>query len=52
MHSYRLDAVGEYEIGETKVAYEGTLDQLYNNDYEKFIAYNRQDTMMLKKMDD
>jgi DNA polymerase elongation subunit (family B) len=52
IHSYRLDAVGEYEIGENKVPYEGTLDQLYNNDYEKFIAYNRQDTMMLKKMDD
>jgi len=52
MHSYRLDAVGEYEIGEGKIIYEGTLDQLYNNDYEKFIAYNRQDTMMLKKMDD
>ena len=52
MHSYRLDAVGEYEIGEGKIPYEGTLDQLYNNDYEKFIAYNRQDTMMLKKMDD
>jgi DNA polymerase elongation subunit (family B) len=52
IHSYRLDAVGEFEIGENKVPYEGTLDQLYNNDYEKFIAYNRQDTMMLKKMDD
>jgi DNA polymerase elongation subunit (family B) len=52
MHSYRLDAVGEFEIGEGKIPYEGTLDQLYNNDYEKFIAYNRQDTMMLKKMDD
>ena len=38
IHSYRLDAVGEYEIGENKVPYEGTLDQLYNNDYEKFIA--------------
>jgi len=52
IHSYRLDAVGQFEIGENKVPYEGTLDQLYNNDYEKFIAYNRQDTMMLKKMDD
>ena len=30
-HSYRLDAIGEVEIGETKVPYEGTLDQLYNN---------------------
>ena len=49
--SYRLDFVGEYELGEKKVQYEGTLDQLYNNDFEKFIAYNRQDTMLLVKLD-
>lgn len=52
MHTYRLDAIGEYEIGEKKIPYEGTLDQLYNNDYEKFIAYNRQDVNLLKKLDD
>lgn len=51
LHTYRLDYVGEIEIGETKVHYEGTLDQLYNNDFEKFIAYNRQDTMLLYKLD-
>lgn len=51
MHSYRLDAIGEYELGENKVQYEGTLDQLYNNDFEKFIAYNRQDTALLVKLD-
>ena len=50
-HSYRLDFIGEVEIGEKKLAYEGTLDQLYNNDYEKFIAYNRQDAEMLVKID-
>lgn len=52
MHSYRLDAIGEYEVGENKIPYEGSLDQLYNQDFEKFIAYNRQDTMLLKKIDD
>jgi DNA polymerase elongation subunit (family B) len=52
MHTYRLDAIGEYEIGEKKIPYEGTLDQLYNNDWEKFIAYNRQDVILLKKLDD
>jgi DNA polymerase elongation subunit (family B) len=51
MHSYRLDFVGEYEVGEKKVAYEGTLDTLYNEDFEKFIAYNRQDVMLLVKID-
>ena len=51
MHTYRLDAIGEYEIGEKKIPYEGSLDQLYNNDFEKFIAYNRQDVILLKKLD-
>ena len=50
-HSYRLDAIAEYELGETKTVYEGTLDQLYNNDFKKFIEYNRQDTALLDKLD-
>ena len=50
-HSYSLDAIGEYELEERKIAYEGTLDQLYNKDFPKFIDYNRQDTMLLAKLD-
>ena len=50
-HTYRLDAIGELEVGETKTVYEGTLDQLYNNDFKKFIEYNRQDTALLNKLD-
>jgi DNA polymerase elongation subunit (family B) len=50
-HSYRLDAIAEYELGETKTVYEGSLDQLYNNDFKKFIEYNRQDTALLDKLD-
>jgi len=50
-HSYSLDAIGEYEECGSKVAYEGTLDQLYNKDFPKFIDYNRQDTMLLAKLD-
>jgi DNA polymerase elongation subunit (family B) len=51
MHSYSLDAIGEYELNERKVDYEGTLDQLFNNDFEKFIAYSRQDVDLLVKLD-
>jgi len=51
-HTYRLDAIGEMEIGENKTVYEGTLDQLYNNDFRRFIVYNRQDTLLLNKLDD
>jgi DNA polymerase elongation subunit (family B) len=50
-HTYRLDAIGEIEVGENKVAYEGTLDQLYNQDFRKFIEYNIQDTALLDKLD-
>ena len=50
-HTYRLDAIGEIEVGENKVPYEGTLDQLYNNDFRKFIEYNIQDTALLDKLD-
>ena len=49
-HSYKLDAIGEMEVGENKTQYEGTLDQLYNKDWEKFLEYNRQDTMLLVKI--
>ena len=50
-HSYRLDAIGEMEVGERKTVYEGTLDQLYNNDFKTFIEYNRQDVALLDKLD-
>jgi DNA polymerase elongation subunit (family B) len=50
-HTYRLDAIGEMEVGESKTVYEGTLDQLYNNDFRKFVEYNRQDCALLDKLD-
>ena len=52
MHSYSLDAIGEYELDERKIAYEGTLDQLYNNDFEKFVSYSRQDVDLLVRLDE
>ena len=51
MHSYALDTIGEHEVGEKKIAYDGTLDQLYNNDFYKFVEYNRQDVALLDKID-
>ena len=50
-HSYSLDAIAEYELQETKTVFEGTLDQLYNQNFKTFIEYNRQDTMILAKLD-
>jgi DNA polymerase elongation subunit (family B) len=50
-HSYSLDAIAEYELGERKTQFEGTLDQLYNQNFKTFIDYNRQDTMIVAKLD-
>lgn len=50
-HSYSLDNIAEAELGERKVEYEGTLDQLYRKDFELFLRYNIQDTELLDKLD-
>jgi DNA polymerase elongation subunit (family B) len=50
-HSYSLDAILEYEELGSKTVYEGTLDQLYNNDFKTFIEYNRQDVNGLAAID-
>jgi DNA polymerase elongation subunit (family B) len=50
-HSYRLDAIAEYELGQRKTQYEGTLDQLYNNDFRTFIEYNINDCKLLDDLD-
>ena len=50
-HSYSLDAIGEYELDERKTQFEGTLDQLYNQNFRTFLEYNRQDTLLLHKLD-
>jgi DNA polymerase elongation subunit (family B) len=50
-HSYSLDAICEYELGERKTQFEGTLDSLYNQHFKTFIEYNRQDTLLIGKLD-
>ena len=50
-HSYRLDAIGEIELGEKKVVYDGSLDRLYNHDFGRFLEYILQDVMLIARMD-
>jgi len=50
-HTYRLDYIGEIEVNANKEQYDGTLDQLYNNDFKKFIIYNRQDANIVHLLD-
>ena len=52
LSSYRLDAVAEFELGENKIEYSGTLNDLYENDLNKYIEYNIHDVRLVKRMHD
>ena len=44
--SYRLDAIGEDELGECKVRYTGTLSALWKEDPARMVEYNFQDVAL------
>lgn len=50
--SFTLDAILQLEVGQTKVKYDGSIDQFYRNEFRRFLAYNRQDVMGLSAVDD
>lgn len=50
--SYNLNAIAEEELGEGKIAYNAvSLAQLADTDWDKFVDYNIQDVLLLKKLD-
>jgi len=49
--SYTLDAILQLEVDQTKIPYEGTLEQLYREDFGLFAEYNRQDVEGLVAVD-
>ena len=49
--NYRLDTVGRIEVKMGKVEYEGSLDELFATDLNKFIEYNLQDVRILVEME-
>ena len=51
--NYRLDTVARHELGDDwgKIEYDGSLDDLFENDLEKFIEYNLRDVEILVEMD-
>jgi len=49
--SNKLGAISRIELGEGKVEFEGSLDDLYENDIKKFIKYSGQDTNLLYELD-
>ena len=44
---FKLDTVGEAVVGIKKVKYDGTIQDLYENDYPKYIFYNVIDTALV-----
>lgn len=49
--SYRLDAIGRKEVNMGKIEYDGTLDDLFREDIEKFIEYNLNDVKIVVEID-
>lgn len=49
--SYSLNSICEAELNDIKVPYDGTLDQLYRFDFEKFLTYNIKDTSLLHSLE-
>lgn len=50
--SYKLDSIAELELGENKVQHDESLEEMFRNHYREFILYNRQDTMLVKRLED
>ena len=50
--SFRLDAISHDELGVKKLHYTGSLSDLYNNEFIKFIHYNIIDVILIKMLDD
>jgi DNA polymerase elongation subunit (family B) len=51
LQNYRLDTVARTELGRGKVEYDGSLDQLFRDDLNKFIEYNLEDVRLIVDLD-
>jgi DNA polymerase elongation subunit (family B) len=49
--SYTLNYIAKKELGREKIAYEGSLDDLFREDIEKFIEYNIVDVELVVELD-
>lgn len=49
--SYKLDYIARDEIGDTKLAYDGSIKDLYLNQWQRYVEYNIQDVSLLINLD-
>jgi DNA polymerase elongation subunit (family B) len=51
LSSYRLDVVGEEELGYGKLEYQGSIKDFWKREFVKFVEYNIQDVKLLVDLD-
>ncbi len=49
--SHSLNYIAKLEVGEEKEKFSGSIDNLWKNDFEKFLSYNKKDVELLVKID-
>ena len=52
LESYRLDAIAEEELGESKVTYTGKIGDLWEEDPDRLLEYNKMDVELCVRIDD
>lgn len=50
--SWKLEDIGQKWVGIAKIKYEGNLNNLYEDDLEKYVEYNFRDVEILKALDE
>lgn len=49
--NYRLDTVAEHHLGARKLKHDGSFEDFYTNHWNKFVAYNIRDTILVAEID-
>lgn len=49
--TYKLDFIGELEVGQKKLEYEGTIGDFQKKDWDTFVLYNIRDVELLVRID-
>ena len=52
LESYRLDAIAEEELGESKVTYTGNIGDLWEDDPDRLLEYNKMDVELCVRIDE
>jgi DNA polymerase elongation subunit (family B) len=50
--SFSLDFISNYELGDNKIKYKGSIHDFYTNEYDTYVYYNFHDTRLVKRLDD